>query len=1323
MSINYSIPKKYKNQKQKNVFAFSGFRGLDKENKPVKVQPFRATDGHNFILDSDTLKTRPSYKLEIEPTFVVKELEPSDYLIDWYQFGTMRVYVTKFHFYFEQDGASFNEQTAQSSTFTKGGIAASYDFSANKPHFQEEKECLFIFCLNGIFVVSKIDTRIVFYELNSKPTNPYDVTNVEAFEAFHDLPIPYEPTVSLDEKPFDDVNLLSGVSKYRLFAASKNTHNGETTYTLPTTFNSTKNSSYAVDISFYKDRYGKIPEVFPVFMGVEKDNFPAQVTKIVNNVSTQVDTQTTFGDPLIAFGSDNDNTADETPDDVVPFAEIRDIYYPPIEFTYFGNSGHTQHSPISEKYGLNKDNFFSMVVKNTDNITVFQYLMDYISNNKVTFDGFTTNKWIAFKLIARVNATFYDNNSSVIKEKAVLEKTVLVYVQLRKYEENIIQFSGTPAYLQNTSVNPVEVYSTAFATPAFPTTTSADHTFYIAKLSASNDSFPSEIPTQLNQNEVEAFIRDKANTLLLEKTTTPGNNISNNQTVRIFGKFFQTFEQTATTRSVTLPTAGTSNFKFAIAPGQNTTTPPSYPAMPIGFSADFTLNLGFVGNGSRINFSASSDERSALISGIRNHSSITSLTTPGTYTFDVQATGYKSTSLPDPNDPSQTITTYTAFAVRVVATITVTASETTQHRRYAISVRGTVAAGQALVKDVLYHFDLKEEENEIRFRVKDYFYDFNNEPTIDIRLVFQGNPDYQIIAHSKFSVNFGSENRLFLAGNTEYPNIDRFNVSNNLLGDGEKNQSYELTYFPSKNYRVLGGKGAINGYVVATDSELYITKQEYPNDDRFFIRQRLLNESGIVGYNEFKTNIQRTPINNRCIVRFYNDILILSKEGLYGVEISSNVLTNERLLKLRSGFINDELTAKINAIQDKSKIFVVEDNRRMYIFIGKEVYLADSRYIAQNPNSEIENLSYEIVKWTSEVEWFTGKAQDGKFYLIDEVGDVVYSFGEENYDEYIKKEASFTTSQGLTGHTDNIVFTINSTYNYIFASASTASNYAFVLQNGYKVVGDSSEDYTESNGTVTVVDVNAFAPFTDGSKLYWETTQGGGFEVTEFTVAGFEASNRTTFTYGATAGYKQGKIYQNIAGLKLYITHFWQIGGVYQFRLAVYRPTSATLVTQNQGETDTAFRTRLAGLFNEDEDYYFVSGGAVNTLIAHVPYINTRWVSSISDFGNNLFEKTSFRVNIYATKQPSSNNMTFGYRTLRRLAGLSAPVDLSNEFNLQDIAFSQFSLATMDTVGFSLPMKENNFLYIQFTINGTGKIELNAIEITYKLNRMLKSVG
>jgi hypothetical protein len=64
--------------KQKSVFALRNFRGLDKENKLLKVQPFRATDGYNFFIDSETLKTRPSFSSKVNPNFY---LDANDYLI------------------------------------------------------------------------------------------------------------------------------------------------------------------------------------------------------------------------------------------------------------------------------------------------------------------------------------------------------------------------------------------------------------------------------------------------------------------------------------------------------------------------------------------------------------------------------------------------------------------------------------------------------------------------------------------------------------------------------------------------------------------------------------------------------------------------------------------------------------------------------------------------------------------------------------------------------------------------------------------------------------------------------------------------------------------------------------------------------------------------------------------------------------------------------------------------------------------------------------------------------------------------------------------
>ena len=155
--IKYSIPKSYKNQKQRRVFAISNFRGIDKENKPLKVQPFRATDGKNFIIDSNTLKTRPSFEMDTEPSFYLAD---GEYLIDWYQFANTKIYITNLHFYFERNGVAIDEQNA---ALVKGGIAPVFNFAGMKPQFQEEKECLFIFCLDGIYVYSEIFNDQIFY--------------------------------------------------------------------------------------------------------------------------------------------------------------------------------------------------------------------------------------------------------------------------------------------------------------------------------------------------------------------------------------------------------------------------------------------------------------------------------------------------------------------------------------------------------------------------------------------------------------------------------------------------------------------------------------------------------------------------------------------------------------------------------------------------------------------------------------------------------------------------------------------------------------------------------------------------------------------------------------------------------------------------------------------------------------------------------------------------------------------------------------------------------------------------------------------------------
>ena len=262
-----------------------------------------------------------------------------------------------------------------------------------------------------------------------------------------------------------------------------------------------------------------------------------------------------------------------------------------------------------------------------------------------------------------------------------------------------------------------------------------------------------------------------------------------------------------------------------------------------------------------------------------------------------------------------------------------------------------------------------------------------------------------------------------------------------------------------------------------------------------------------------------------------------------------------------------------------------------------------------------------------------------------------------------------------------------------------------------------------------------FAHLTDGDKLYFYTNTS---LFSEITIRNFESSGRTTFTYTETPSFNTSAyLFENVINQPLYITDIWWYSAgattdsgdttVY-FKLSTIKPTDITRHTRIDNESSDNYRTRLVSSIGASnyENFYFLTmwdAQPSDTILYQDSEIEVRWVSAITDFGIPNMEKTSFRVNIFATKQADTNNMTFGYRTLRRLAGLNDVIDLSNNFDLENIDYSQFALATFNTVAMSLPMKESNFLYIQLIINGNGRIELNGIEILYKANRMIRSVA
>ncbi len=626
---------------------------------------------------------------------------------------------------------------------------------------------------------------------------------------------------------------------------------------------------------------------------------------------------------------------------------------------------------------------------------------------------------------------------------------------------------------------------------------------------------------------------------------------------------------------------------------------------------------------------------------------------------------------------------------------------------------------QQMAEDGVYEYAFDDKEKAFVVKVRDYFFDYNDEPSIEVKITFQNNPDYKLISDCKFGATFGSENRLFLAGNPNYPNIDRYNVSNDLLGDNIKNQSYELTYFPSKNYRVLGGRGAINGYVVATDSHLYVTKENYPNDEKLFIRERILDENGVVGYHEYKTSVKKSPLNNKCIVRFYNDILILSEDGLHGIEISSNVLTDERLIKPRDGFIKRDL---VNAIKnyDHSKIFMVENDVYLYIFIGDDIYVADSRYLAKNEDGEVGNFSYEIVKWKAPTTYLGAKIEERYLELIQHDGKALYHLEDgKDYDDLVVRHNDFLSLYTIQ-NMDKNAFILPETHMYI---KDNPQDYVFKLKQGFKVIGVEGVDYhiDKDNGMVVIDNSFAFRNISDGEKVYFKENAENDFVSIE--VLGYNEDG-LGFPYNTQLDLDLSKIYMNIAELPLKVSLIFEFNNTTYFRLTPFTPNEVPFIKQENNETTVSYLERLNTYLVDNQDYIFTTEGPQDCYINKPTLVQTRWVSAITDLRSNLMEKTMFRANIYATRQSKGGSLVFGYKTMRKGDYIiKDTLDIANQNSLEELNFNHFGFNTFSEMGASFPLKENNFLYIQFEIVGTGQIELNSIEIIYKLNRLLKSIG
>ena len=188
----------------------------------------------------------------------------------------------------------------------------------------------------------------------------------------------------------------------------------------------------------------------------------------------------------------------------------------------------------------------------------------------------------------------------------------------------------------------------------------------------------------------------------------------------------------------------------------------------------------------------------------------------------------------------------------------------------------------------------------------------------------------------------GNDNRLFVSGNPEFPNIDWFSKDNDVL------------YFPISNYTQIGYQPIV-AYSKLNDGTLAIHKAVSDTDNTVYYRH-----SALYGGKEvfpIKFGVKSVGcITPNASANLVNDPLILTNEGVYGIIGSQQ---EEKFAMDRGYFIKEKLIKEPNLTTAVAIAF----RGKYYLSLNNKVYVADSRYKSEVEDALTQDYQYEWYYW------------------------------------------------------------------------------------------------------------------------------------------------------------------------------------------------------------------------------------------------------------------------------------------------------------------------------------------------------------------------
>ena len=200
------------------------------------------------------------------------------------------------------------------------------------------------------------------------------------------------------------------------------------------------------------------------------------------------------------------------------------------------------------------------------------------------------------------------------------------------------------------------------------------------------------------------------------------------------------------------------------------------------------------------------------------------------------------------------------------------------------------------------------------------------------------------------------DNRVFFSGNKDYPNV----VWHCSLNDPSYVSDLDF-------YREGLDTASVRG-LVAGNNALWVFREPSESNTTVFYHTPTLDEE----YGKIYPS-SHSSVTTGCIgkaINFNDDIVFFSERGMEGI---SGDVTTEQVVAHRSSLVDRKMIAE----PDYKNMILEEWEGYLLVFIGKRVYLADSRGVFTNEN----HIEYDWFYWELEKDITCTCVKDGILYL------------------------------------------------------------------------------------------------------------------------------------------------------------------------------------------------------------------------------------------------------------------------------------------------------------------------------------------------------